>query len=93
MTVQAEYWNSNSPDIKLRNPPAPVDAEEEILAFHDSTISEYSTLRLVVFENGIENTNMFVGDEDAVVIQIEIAEDDGRKHNVIIYVDVRVCSR
>ena len=74
MTVQAEYWNDNSASSRHRNPDVPVDAEEEILAFHDSSMSSYNKLRLVVFENGLENPHMF-DDSDAIVIEINVADD------------------
>ena len=78
MTIQAEYWNVNSPGDRRRNPEAPVDAEEEMLTFYDSSMSSYNRLQLVVFENGLENTNM-LDDGDAIVIEIK-ASDEGRKY-------------
>ena len=57
-----------------RNPEVPVDAKEEMLNFYDSSMSSYNILQLVVFENDLENTKMFDGD-DAIVIEINVSDE------------------
>ena len=66
----------------------PVDAKEEMLNFYDSSMSSYNRLQLVVFENGLENTNL-LEDGNAIMIEINVS-DQGRKYNsyYIAYLDI-----
>ena len=53
--MQAEYWHSDTPDVKTRNPPTPVNASDERLEFFDDRVTSSYVITLVVFENGLEN--------------------------------------
>ena len=50
-----------------------------MLTFYDSRISSCNRLKLVVYENGLKNKNMF-DDSDAVVLEITVPRES-RKFN------------
>ena len=77
MTIQAEYWYESTPEDVRREPPVPISADTQQLMFYDANITKPGYfLRLVVFENNLENPNMFNNISDAVEIQVITEEDE-----------------
>ena len=56
VTIQVEYWPSNDVSDTNRCPNIAVQAEEQELKFYDESIDASYVMRLVVYENGLENT-------------------------------------